>query len=142
MLDLGCGFGWHCRYARAMGAAAVVGVDLSARMLARARELTDDLAIDYVRGAIEDIDFPAGSFEVVLSSLAFHYVADLAGAFASVARVLVPGGDFVFSMEHPVFTARAEQSWWEGPDGERLHWPLDRYGEEGSAARHGSRRMW
>ncbi|MBN9022697.1 MAG: class I SAM-dependent methyltransferase, partial [Rhizobiales bacterium] len=91
VLDLGCGFGWHCRHARAMGAAAVTGIDLSERMLARAREMTDDPAITYLRAAIEDVDLPPGSFDLVLSSLAFHYVADLAPVLAAVHRLLVPG---------------------------------------------------
>ena len=131
VLDLGCGFGWHCRYARAMGAAAVIGVDLSEKMLERARAETDDEAIVYERGAIEDVAYADGAFDVVLSSLAFHYVADLAAAFANVHRMLAPGGAFVFSMEHPVFTARDEQDWYRGPDGELLHWPLDRYQDQG-----------
>ena len=60
VLDLGCGFGWHCRYAREQQARSVVGVDLSEKMIARARESTNDSAIEYRRLAIEDIDFPAG----------------------------------------------------------------------------------
>src|ERR1051326_4197513 len=74
VLDLGCGFGWHCRYAREQHARSVVGVDLSEKMIARARERTNDAAIKYIRLAIEDINFPAGEFDVVLSSLALHYV--------------------------------------------------------------------
>ena len=74
VLDLGCGFGWHCRYAREQQARSVVGVDLSEKMIARARESTNDSAIEYRQLAIEDIDFPAGEFDVVLSSLALHYV--------------------------------------------------------------------
>ena len=98
--------------------------------------MTDDPAIDYRRVAIEDLDFPAESFDVVLSSLAFHYVADIAAAFATVRRVLKTGGRFVLSVEHPVFTARAEQSWFYGPDGEIVHWPVDDYQAEG--IRHAS----
>ena len=45
VLDLGCGYGWFCRAARELGAADVVGIDLSAKMLARAAELTRDEAI-------------------------------------------------------------------------------------------------
>src|SRR6266516_2434458 len=74
VLDLGCGFGWHCRYARERQARSVVGVDLSEKMIARARESTNDSAIEYRRLAIEDIDFSAGEFDVVFSSLALHYV--------------------------------------------------------------------
>lgn len=131
VLDLGCGFGWHCRHARDQGARSVVGIDLSERMLARARATTDDPAIDYRRGAIEDIDFPPESMDVAISSLALHYVADLGRVARQVHRLLVPGGAFVLSAEHPVFTARAVQDWHLGPSGERLHWPLDSYQDEG-----------
>ena len=71
VLDLGCGYGWHCIYAAEHGAASVTGVDLS------------------------------------------------------------PGGDFVFSVEHPIFTAAGPQEWYYGPDGTPLHFPVDRYFEEG-----------
>src|SRR5438132_585639 len=74
LLDLGCGFGWHCRYAREQGAQLVVGVDLSEKMLARAKADTDDSAVDYRQCAIEDVDFRADQFDVVISSLALHYV--------------------------------------------------------------------
>lgn len=38
VLDLGCGYGWHCMYAAEQGASSVVGIDLSERMLSVARE--------------------------------------------------------------------------------------------------------
>ncbi|TYP69801.1 class I SAM-dependent methyltransferase [Paenibacillus methanolicus] len=132
VLDLGCGFGWHCRYAREHGASSVVGVDISANMLERARAMTIDPAIEYRQLAMEDIDFADGEFDVVLSSLAFHYIEDFADICRRAYRYLAPGGAFVFSVEHPVFTARAAQDWHYGADGERLHWPLDDYHEEGA----------
>src|SRR5579884_2340099 len=131
VLDLGCGFGWHCRYAREQGARLVVGVDLSEKMLARARESTNDPAIEYRRLAIEDIDFAAGEFDVVLSSLALHYVERFDIVCQKVHSCLVPGGSFIFSVEHPIFTALAAQDWYYGPHGERLHWPVDHYQDEG-----------
>jgi SAM-dependent methyltransferase len=131
LLDLGCGFGWHCRYAREEGARSVVGVDLSEKMLARARETTDDPAIEYRHSAIEDIDFPAGEFDVVISSLALHYVERFDLVCRKVHWCLAPGGAFVLSVEHPVFTALATQDWHYGPNGERLHWPIDNYQDEG-----------
>jgi 2-polyprenyl-3-methyl-5-hydroxy-6-metoxy-1,4-benzoquinol methylase len=48
-LDLGCGFGWFCRWARERGAASVLGVDLSDRMLARAKAASHDDAISYAK---------------------------------------------------------------------------------------------
>lgn len=131
VLDLGCGFGWHCRYAREQQARSVVGVDISEKMIARARESTDDPAIEYQRYAIEDIDFPAREFDVVLSSLAFHYVERFDTVCQKVHHCLVTGGVFVFSVEHPIFTALAAQDWYYGQHGERLHWPVDHYQDEG-----------
>ena len=56
VLDLGCGFGWHCRYAIERGAKSVVGVDLSEKMLQEAREKITSPLIEYVQKPIEDID--------------------------------------------------------------------------------------
>ena len=113
------------------GAAEVVGVDSSRRMLSRARELHTDERIAYRLAAMESLDFPAASFHVVLSSLAFHYVADFPALVGRIAQWLRPGGSFVFSVEHPVFTSYGTQDWWYGPDGTILHFPVDRYFEEG-----------
>jgi 2-polyprenyl-3-methyl-5-hydroxy-6-metoxy-1,4-benzoquinol methylase len=131
VLDLGCGFGWHCRYAREQQARSVVGVDLSEKMIARARKSTNDPAIEYRRIAIEDINFSAGEFDVVISSLALHYVEHFDIVCRKVHHCLVPGGAFVFSVEHPIFTALAAQDWYYGQHGERLHWPVDHYQDEG-----------
>ena len=131
VLDLGCGFGWHCRYAREQGARSVVGIDLSEKMIERARESTNDSAIEYRRLAIEDIDFSAGAFDVVLSSLALHYVERFDIVCRKVHHCLKPGGAFVLSVEHPIFTALAAQDWYYGQHGERLHWPVDHYQDEG-----------
>jgi len=95
VLDLGCGFGWHCRYAWEHGARTVVGVDLFERMLARARA-ESDAAIVYRRSAIEDFDYPVEAFDLVISSLAFHYVDRFDLVCRAVYRSLTVGGSFVF----------------------------------------------
>lgn len=132
VLDLGCGFGWHSRYARKQGAESVIGVDLSERMLEKAEELTDDAGISYLHQAIEDIDFPQQSMDIVVSSLAIHYIESFSNVCEKVNHLLVPGGSFVFSVEHPIFTARKEQEWIYDETGtERLYWPVDCYHTEG-----------
>lgn len=131
VLDLGCGYGWHCKYAAEQGAASVLGVDLSHKMLETAKEKNADEAIVYRQGAIEDLEFSAGSFDVVLSSLAFHYIRDFEPLAAKIAGWLKQGGSFVFSVEHPVFTAYGTQDWYYGEDGEILHFPVDNYYYEG-----------
>lgn len=86
VLDLGCGLGWHCLYAREQQASSVVGVDISEKMLQEAREKTDDPAISYIQMPIEDIEFASEQFDVVISSLALHYVKSLK---LSVARFIL-----------------------------------------------------
>jgi SAM-dependent methyltransferase len=131
VLDLGCGFGWHCRYAVEQGARSAVGIDLSERMLGEARKKTKSDLIEYVRKPIEDIDYLPDTFDVVISSLAFHYIESFEGICDKVNNCLVKGGDFVFSVEHPVFTAYGAQDWFYDGQGNCLHWPVDKYFVEG-----------
>ena len=131
MLDLGCGYGWHCIYALEHGAAAVTGVDISEKMLAVARKETGAGNVSYIHAAMEDVDFPDGSFDVVLSSLALHYVASFTDMAREIYRWLAPGGDFVFSIEHPIFTAYGNQDWYRDAEGNILHFPVDNYFFEG-----------
>jgi SAM-dependent methyltransferase len=130
VVDLGCGFGWFCRWARAEGAARVLGIDLSEKMLARARAATSDAAIAYRRADLERLCLEPASFDLAYSSLALHYVADLAGLLAKVHGALAPGGGLVFSVEHPIFTAPTRPAWSVGADG-RKTWPVDAYLVEG-----------
>jgi SAM-dependent methyltransferase len=130
VVDLGCGFGWFCRWARGQGAASVLGIDVSEKMLARARAETTDGAIAYVRADLEQLELAPGSCDLVCSSLALHYIERLSVLLAQVHRALVPGGRLVVSVEHPVFTAPTEPGWSQGAGG-RKTWALDGYLEEG-----------
>lgn len=131
VLDLGCGYGWHCRYAAEQGAAQVLGTDISRKMLEVARTRNQVADVEYRCAAMEDLDFLPGSFDVVISSLAFHYVQDFGPLVQRISHWLKPGGELVFSTEHPVFTAYGTQDWYYAPDGSILHFPVDRYFEEG-----------
>lgn len=130
IVDLGCGFGWFCRWAREHGAAEVFGIDVSDNMLARARTATSDAAITYARADLERLDLPEASFDLAYSSLALHYIDDVAGLLATVYRALVPGGHFIFSTEHPILTAPTDPGWSLGANG-RKTWPVDGYLAEG-----------
>ncbi|MFC7399883.1 class I SAM-dependent methyltransferase [Chelatococcus sp. GCM10030263] len=130
VVDLGCGFGWFCRFAREAGAGEVLGLDLSENMLARAREMASDPAITYRRADLEALELPVASFDLAYSSLAFHYVENLSGLLATIARALVPGGRLVFSAEHPIYTAPRRPGWTVDSDGHKS-WPVDHYLAEG-----------
>lgn len=131
VLDLGCGYGWHCRYAVQQGATEVLGIDLSERMLSVAREKGEDPRIRYQRSAAEDLQLAPASFDVVISSLMLHYLEDVPVLFARVYDWLRPGGVLVFSAEHPIFTAAGSQDWVYRPDGSIDHFPVDHYFYEG-----------
>lgn len=68
---------------------------------------------------------------MVVSSLALHYVASFREICQKVHACLEKGGSFVFSTEHPVFTAQGPQQWYCDSEGNKLHWPVDRYFQEG-----------
>jgi ubiquinone/menaquinone biosynthesis C-methylase UbiE len=130
ILDLGCGFGWFCRYAHESGASRVLGIDVSERMLARAREMNSASTIVYKHANLEHLDLPEGAFDVAFSSLALHYVEDLGALLANVYRALHTGGRLVVSMEHPIYMAPSRPKWFFDAEG-RLMWPIEGYFSEG-----------
>ena len=131
VLDLGCGFGNFARKARSLGADSVLGIDVSENMLTVARERTSDIRIEYRRASVEDLMLPERGFDLVASSLMLHYVKDYESALKKIASYIRLGGRLVFSVEHPIFTARVEQEWVYGTDGNPLYWPVDNYRPEG-----------
>jgi SAM-dependent methyltransferase len=129
IIDLGCGFGWFARFAREQGAASVLGLDLSEKMLAQAKAIHDP-GIIYERADLERLELAEASFDLAYSSLALHYVEDAARLFATMHGALAPGGHLVFSTEHPIYMAPSRPQWSIDSEG-RKSWPLDRYLVEG-----------
>ncbi|MFM4805324.1 class I SAM-dependent methyltransferase [Aeromonas bivalvium] len=130
VLDLGCGYGWFCRSAREQGAAEVLGIDLSSRMLARAAELTRDPAIRYCQGDLAALTLEGEPYDLVYSSLALHYLPEVAPLFEQLFDALHPGASLVFSVEHPIFTCPQPQGWLQDEQGRRS-WPINGYQAEG-----------
>ena len=132
VLDLGCGFGEHCRMFVEQGAECVVGIDISEKMLEVAKAENSHEKITYINMPIEDIGQLEGKFDVIVSSLAFHYVEDFEGAVANVHKLLTDGGVFIFSQEHPFVTSHTGGSrWTKDESGNKLHLNLANYGVEG-----------
>ncbi|MGL5699389.1 MAG: class I SAM-dependent methyltransferase [Kluyvera sp.] len=130
VVDLGCGYGWFCRWARDEGAAQITGLDLSSRMLERAREMTDGSGIDYRCEDLQNLSLARHSCELVYSSLALHYLPDIAPLLATVFEALTPGGALVFSAEHPIYTAPLQQGWQQDENGQKS-WLVSHYQQEG-----------
>jgi SAM-dependent methyltransferase len=130
VVELGCGFGHLSRWLAAEGAASVVGYDLSENMLAAARAATDDPAVDYRRADLDTLVLEPNGADLVVSSMTLHYLADFARIAAMLHTALMPGGDLVFSVEHPVYAARAVPEWVPASDG-RQAFAIADYSVEG-----------
>ena len=133
VLDIGCGMGQHAKQYADMGAASVLGIDLSEKMLEYAKEHNSSTNIIYQRMAMEDIDTISETFDLVTSSLVFDYVEDFPGLMQKIHHLMKKDAVFVFSMSHPIVTA------WDGAydrytrteTGERLYANLRNYCKEG-----------
>lgn len=127
VLDMGCGYGWHCKYAAENGAEYVKGVDGSEKMIAEAQKRNADGKIEYAVADIETMEMGTEEYDAVVSNLVLHYIENLKPVYEKVYRALKKGGVFVFNIEHPVFTAGVNEDWVYGEDGKAKYWPVDGY---------------
>lgn len=123
VLDLGCGAATFGRYALDQGCRSYVGVEASPNMVDAARGTLAATPGRVEHAAMEAWSYPEAAFDLAVSSLALHYVAELDAVFRGVHRALAAGGRFVFSVEHPVVTSRARG--WRSP--RRQDWIVDDY---------------
>jgi SAM-dependent methyltransferase len=99
VLDVGCGEGQIAR--RASGARdAVVGVDPAWAQISVARQRGGGPAYAQAEGAA--LPFGSGTFDAVVACLVFEHITAVDAAIAEVARVLRPGGRFLFFLNHPL----------------------------------------
>ncbi len=119
MLDLACGEGIMARTLAEAGA-HTLGIDLSLRLLdlARQAEAEHPLGITYLQDDAHTLaQLAPTSFDAVCCNMALTDLADLSRVGQAVARVLRPGGIFVFSMPHPCFQTAPGAVWGEHPSG-------------------------
>ena len=111
--DLACGQGRVARHLADRGA-HVLGIDLSARLLAIARrhEAAEPRGIEYLQADAGNLDrVTDGAFEGVVCHMALMDIPDLSATIRGVARILRPGGWFVFAILHPCYnTARSNEA--------------------------------
>ena len=131
ILDLGCGFGWHAKYFIQHGAKSVRAVDVSRKMLTKAREMNNDDNILYIEDDIERTEIKENSYDLIFSSLVMHYVKDYPALVERIYKGLKKGGILIFSFEHPLFTAEGSEDWCYDEKGNIRHFPLDNYFIEG-----------
>lgn len=121
VIDLGCGFGANCMDFVHRGAAAVTGIDLSKNMLRAAKQNNSHEKIRYRNMSLTELSCLDEKFDFAYSSLAFHYIEDFPQLCRDIHRLLSPGGQLLFSQEHPIITASLNGSG---------HYNLDETGSE------------
>ena len=105
ILDLGCGYGEMDLYLKKLGAEYILGIDLSEHMINIANKENKKDGVEYRVLAMEDIATITDKFDIVISSLAFHYVEDYNKLLKDIYSLLNQDGYLVFSQEHPLVTS-------------------------------------
>ena len=105
IIDLGCGNGTMSKYFIDQGAKYVLGLDVSHNMINEAKEVNNDKKIDYEVLPMEQLSTLKNKFDIVYSSLAFHYIEDFDKLIKDISLLLNKDGMLIFSQEHPLVTA-------------------------------------
>lgn len=109
VFDAGCGSGAHAAELIERGA-TVTGADLSGDLLAVARERLGPAVPLHRADLSQPLPFPDDTFDLVLSSLVLHYLAEWEPTLREFHRVLQPGGRVVLSTHHPFLDLRVSGS--------------------------------
>jgi len=113
LLEVACGNGYLARRFAREGA-RVTAIDASAPIvaLAQRREADRPSGVEYRVAQAERLDgLPDAGFDVAVSNMALMDIAAADGAITEVARVVRPGGRFVFSISHPCFDLLSRSAW-------------------------------
>lgn len=128
VLDLGCGYGKNCIDFINRGAEKVVGTDISEKMLDIATKENSHPAITYAPLDMNDLGAFDNTFDLVYSSMAFHYIKDFNKLISNIYRLLNKNGVLLFSQEHPFVTApKAGASWNKDDNGMKTSYKLSDY---------------
>ena len=100
ILDVGCGTGYLLRRLaqRCPAATELAGIDAAPGMVQAARQAAAaDGRLSFQIGTAERLPYPAGTFDLVVSTTSFDHWADQRAGLAQCARVLAPGGYLVLA---------------------------------------------
>jgi len=128
VLDIGCGDGTLGRWLASQGARRILCTDPSLRMLTLAARHPHP-RVEYCRTSAETLALAPECLDLVVSSLALHYVSGYGTLIQRIAGWLRPGGQLAYSIEHPICTARDPMTGWMTVGG-RSVWPVDDYARE------------
>jgi len=128
ILDLGCGDASIGRELLTKGCQTYLGIEGSYNMVKSAQQVLAGTTGKVLHTTVENWDYPAEAFDLVISRLVFHYIQDIEALFKQIHQTLVIGGRLVFSIEHPVITSCYRG--WQG-NGPRQDWLVDNYFDTG-----------
>lgn len=133
VLDLGCGFGDNCANFITKGACRVDGIDISKNMLSLAKEKNSVEGIEYIHMSMTEIGSLNEKFDLIYSSLAFHYIKDFDMLMRDCNHLLNDGGILLFSQEHPITTCSVNDSnhYLVNEEGERTAYCMSHYADTG-----------
>lgn len=124
VLDLGCGDGIFGLELLDAGCQSYLGLDASLHMVQASQKAIQKPLYQVIHAKIEDWTYPVKHFDLVISRLVLHYIADLDDTFNKVYSALKSSGRFIFSIVHPVITS-CDRSREHG--GLRQDWIVDDY---------------
>lgn len=134
ILDIGCGYGTTTYKLSELGGDRILGIDSSEKMIMKAKLDNYKNNIEYrVLNAV-DLDLITETFDIVVSCLVIHYIENIDKLFNNINNLLNENGEFIFSMEHPIFTASVDNTsrkWLYNRRGEVSGFILDNYSKEG-----------
>lgn len=105
ILEIGCGSGHSLKYMNDNGAAELWGLDLSHSQISAAEDLLKDTRVKLFQSPMElNPGLPQSYFDVVYSIFALGWTTNLGQTLKKVHEYLKPGGVFIFSWEHPLFS--------------------------------------
>ena len=113
-LEIGCGGGLICRELARRGA-VVTGIDPSEKALSSARDYVQKASLGqsvwFERGLAESLPYADGSFSAIVCLDVLEHVNDLAATLHEIARVLAPGGIFIFDTINRTLLSRLALIW-------------------------------
>ncbi|MBA2173722.1 class I SAM-dependent methyltransferase [Halobacillus locisalis] len=128
VVDLGCGDGLFGCDLKERGASYYEGVEGSRNMVQKAEGNLGESNVAIVHTPIEEWQSRKESFDIVVSRMVFHYIENLPLVFRKVYESMKEGGQFVFSVQHPVLTSSMESA---AKSGKRSSWLVDDYFRSG-----------